>query len=356
MTRPTYATIDTAAFVANYRTAKSMAPGRKAIAVVKANAYGHGAVVLAKALAPEADAFAVACSEEAMELRESGISNRMVLLEGVFEPAELELAAEHRLDIVVHNTQQLDWLHSARLDHPLNAWLKIDTGMHRLGFTPEELGQRYRELQTNPNIAEIVVMTHFARADEPDQPMTGEQLARFRAALGGVDAPLCIANSAAAMAWPEAHGDWIRPGIMLYGASPIGRPDLQAMLRPVMTFEAGLIAIRDLAPGESIGYGARFICDRPTRVGVVAAGYADGYPRHAPDGTPVAIRNRSARIIGRVSMDMLTIDLNGIPDAMLGDRVELWGKQVLADEVATRCRTISYELFTRIALRVHRRC
>jgi alanine racemase len=353
MTRPTYAIIDTAAFVANYRMAKSMAPGRKAVAVVKANAYGHGAVVLAKTLAPEADAFAVACAEEAMELRESGISNRMVLLEGVFEPAELELAAEQRLDIVVHNAQQIDWLNTARLSRPLNAWLKVDTGMHRLGFAPEELAQCFRELRANRNIAEIVVMTHFARADEPDQAMTGEQLARFRSALEGVDAPRCIANSAAAMAWPEAHGDWIRPGIMLYGASPIGQPDLQAKLKPVMTFEAGLIAIRDLAPGESIGYGARFTCERPTRVGVVAAGYADGYPRHAPDGTPVALHDRVSRIIGRVSMDMLTIDLTGNPGSKLGDRVQLWGNRILANEVAVRCRTISYELFIRVNRRVH---
>jgi alanine racemase len=352
MTRPTYAIIDTDAFVANYRAAKAMAPGRKALAVVKANAYGHGAVQLARILAPEADAFAVACSEEAMELRDSGIRNRILLLEGVFEPDELGLAAEQRLDIVVHNDQQVAWLDAAKLPRPLNAWLKVDTGMHRLGFAPEEAAARYQALSANPNVGEIVVMTHFARADEPEQSMTREQLERFRLALEGIDAPLCLANSATAMAWPSVRGDWIRPGIMLYGASPIDDPGLQARLRPVMTFEAGLISIRDLTPGESIGYGARFVCERPTRVGVVAAGYADGYPRHAPDGTPVAIGDRVTRIIGRVSMDMLTVDLNKIPDAQYGDLVRLWGTNPLAQEVAAACGTIAYELFTRVTSRV----
>ena len=354
MTRPTYAIIDTAAFVANYRTAKAMAPGRRALAVVKANAYGHGAVPMARALAPEADGFAVACSEEAMELRESGIDTPILLLEGVFDPEELVLADEQRLDLVVHNAQQIDWLSSTRLSRPIDVWLKIDTGMHRLGFAVDELNARYRQLRADPNVGDIVVMTHFARADEPDRPETLQQLARLHAASGQTDCPLCLANSAASMAWPETHGDWIRPGIMLYGASPIDDPDLQDRLRPVMTFEAGLIAIRDLAAGESIGYGGRFTCERPTRVGVVAAGYADGYPRHAPDGTPVAAGGHLTRLIGRVSMDMLTIDLTEAPNARLGDRVELWGNRVLANSVASHCQTIAYELFTRITQRVHR--
>lgn len=355
MTRPTYAIIDTAAFVANYRTAKAIAGGRRALAVVKANAYGHGAVPLARALAPEADAFAVACTEEAMQLRESGIRNPITLLEGVFEPDEITLAAEQNLDIVVHNARQIEWLKTAKLKRPLRVWLKVDTGMHRLGFAPEEVTDCFAQLKATPNVNDIVVMTHFARADERGQPETLDQLARFDAAVSEVDSQQCLANSAAAMAWPQARGDWIRPGIMLYGASPIGDPDLQERLRPVMTLEAGLIAIRDLGPGEPIGYGGRFTCDRPTRVGVVAAGYADGYPRHAPDGTPVAIGEQITRVIGRVSMDMLTIDLTEVPDARLGDRVELWGNKVLANAVATSCRTISYELFTRITERVHRR-
>jgi alanine racemase len=287
-----------------------------------------------------------------MELRESGIRNRIVLLEGVFEPDELDLAAKEQLDIVVHNAQQIAWLEAAKPARPLNAWLKVDTGMHRLGFAPEDVAARFQALTANRNVGEVVVMTHFARADEPEQSMTNDQLARFQSALADIDAPLCLANSAASMAWPGIQGDWIRPGIMLYGASPIDDPDLQARLRPVMTFEAGLIAMRDLAPGESIGYGARFVCDRPTRVGVVAAGYADGYPRQAPDGTPVAIGDRMTRIIGRVSMDMLTIDLTGIPGARLADRVELWGNTILANEIAAHCQTISYELFTRVTRRV----
>jgi alanine racemase len=287
-----------------------------------------------------------------MELRESGIDNPITLLEGVFEPDELPLAADHRLDIVVHNSQQLDWLEAARLSRPLNVWLKIDTGMHRLGFEPEELTTRHRQLASNDNVDKIVVMTHFARADELGRPTTIEQLQRFQSAFKDINAPTCLANSAASMAWPQAHGEWIRPGIMLYGASPIGDPALQAKLKPVMRFEAGIIAMRDLEPGESIGYGGRFTCDRPTRVGVVAAGYADGYPRNAPDGTPVAIGDQISRIIGRVSMDMLTIDLTTLPNVQPGDRVELWGNQVLANGVAKYCGTIAYELFTRITRRV----
>ena len=354
MSRPTSAFIDTHAFVANYRYAKSLAPGARALAVVKANAYGHGAVVLARTLADEADAFAVACSEEAMELRESGIRNPIVLLEGAFDPAEIDQAAVQGFTLVIHTRTQLDWLLAARPAQPLGVWLKIDTGMHRLGFSPGQLATAHARLAASPNVRDIVVMSHFARADEPDNLATDRQLARLAAAAGGIGGPFSLANSAAIMNWPATHGDWVRPGIMLYGSSPFGEPhSAAAALAPVMRLESCLIAIHDLAAGESIGYGGRYTCKRPTRVGVVAIGYADGYPRHAPDGTPVAVNRREVPLIGRVSMDMLTVDLSTQAEAQIGDPVQLWGDIVSANEVARRSGTIAYELFTGVTRRVH---
>lgn len=354
MSRPTSAVVDTRAFVANYRHAKSLAPRARAVAVVKANAYGHGAVPLARALDGEADAFGVACIEEALELREAGIGAPIVLLEGVFDPLELGDAAFHGLMVTVHSPSQLDWLLATRLPRPLPVWLKIDTGMHRLGFAPPVFGEVYRRLSASPNVAGLVLMTHFACADEPENPATAHQLDLFRRTVEGIEAPTSLANSAALMAWPQTHGDWTRPGLMLYGSSPLedtAGPD--PALDPVMHLESQLIAIHELSAGESIGYGARFTCERATRVGVVAIGYADGYPRHAPDGTPVAVNGQRTQLIGRVSMDMLTVDLNNQPGARVGDPVQLWGDLVGAGEVARLSGTIAYELFTRVNRRVH---
>ena len=356
MSRPSFAIIDTRAFVANYRHAKSLARGARAVAVIKANGYGHGAVTLGRALAAEADAFAVACCEEALELRESGIDNPILLLEGLFEPGEIEDAVQHRLTLVVHSHQQVDWLLAARPARPLDVWLKVDTGMHRLGFEPRELADVHARLSASPNIAKITLMSHFACADETDSPATRQQIQRFREASHGIDAPVSLANSATVLAWPDAHADWIRPGIMLYGSSPFESANPAAdALRPVMRLESELIAIHELGAGDSIGYGARYTCDKPTRVGTVAMGYADGYPRHAPDGTPVAVNGQLTRLIGRVSMDMLTVDLTNQPSAQIGDPVQLWGDRVSANEVARLSGTISYELFTGIARRVHLR-
>jgi alanine racemase len=293
----------------------------------------------------------VACTEEAMELRESQIHNPIVLLEGAFEPAEVTNAAMHDFVLVVHNQHQLDWLLKAHLARPLDVWLKVDTGMHRLGFAPSLLPSIHARLSDSSNVNRIVLMTHFARADETDDPATERQAERFANAGSGIETPHSLANSAATLAWPGMHRDWIRPGIMLYGSSPIEAVDPR--LKPVMRLESRLIAIREIEHGESVGYGARFTCRQRTRVGVVAIGYADGYPRHAPDGTPVAVNGTRTRLIGRVSMDMLTVDLSDQPDAAIGDRVQLWGDLVAATEVAQASGTISYELFTRINRRVH---
>ncbi len=354
MSRPSFAVIDTQAFVANYRHAKALAPGARAVAVIKANAYGHGAVALGRVLAAEADAFAVASTEEAMELRESGIDNPILLLEGAFEPEEIENAASQSFALVLHTINQLDWLLAAKPRQALNVWLKADTGMHRLGFAPHELKEVHARLRASPNVDQIVLMSHFARADETGEAATQNQLALFREATQGLGGRVSLANSAAILAWPQTHGDWVRPGIMLYGSSPLEAGHRAgAALRPVMHLESKLIAVHELSAGDSIGYGGRYTCSEPTRVGVVAMGYADGYPRHAPDGTPVAVNGRPTRLIGRVSMDMLTIDLGEQPDARIGDPVQLWGDLVSANEVARLSGTIAYELFTGITRRVH---
>jgi alanine racemase len=352
VTRPTRARIDLSAIRANYRYAKSLAPDARALAVVKANGYGHGALAVARTLADQADAFGVACLEEALELRESGVRNPILLLEGVYSPDELAVAGRERLALVAHSELQLDWILAARPPHPLSVWLKMDTGMHRLGLPPQSFAGAYARLRACPHVADIVLMTHFARADELDQPFTRSQMEIFQAHCGDIQAPRSLANSPATLAWPAAHADWVRPGIMLYGASPLPGDPGDDLLRPAMTLESAILAIQQLQPGDAVGYGGRFVCDRPMRIGVVAIGYADGYPRHAVDGTPVAVKGRRTRIVGRVSMDMLTVDLTPIEDAKVGDPVELWGRLIPANAVARASDTIAYALFTGITRRV----
>lgn len=355
MSRPTRARIDLQALRENLRHARSLAGTARVLAVVKANAYGHGAVPVARAIAQAADALGVACMEEALKLRDSGIREPIVLLEGVFTPDEIPLADRHRLALVVHSQEQLAWLLGSRPRRPIHCWLKVDTGMHRLGLDPTNLAEAYARLRGAPQIGGLVLMTHLARADEPSHPATPRQFERFAAACAGLSAPRSLANSAALLAWPQSRRDWVRPGILLYGTSPLAEAHPgAAALRPVMRLESTLIAVRDLPAGEPLGYGGHFVCPGPMRVGVVALGYADGYPRHAPDGTPVAVGGRLSRLIGRVSMDMLMVDLTDLPAAGVGDRVELWGAQVSADAVARASGTIPYQLYTGVGARVPR--
>lgn len=355
MSRPARARIDLDALRHNLRYAQALAGPSRIAAVVKANAYGHGAVPVAQALAGQVSALAVACIEEALELRDSGIRAPVLLLEGAFAPDEILLADRHQLALVVHSLEQVAWVLDARLRRPLDCWIKVDTGMHRIGLDPADLNRAYAALRRAPQVGNLVLMTHFARADEPADPATLRQMGRFSAACAGLDAPRSLANSAALIAYADARADWVRPGIMLYGTSPFGQDHPSASrLRPVMHLESALIAVRDLPAGESVGYGGRFICPEPMRVGVVALGYADGYPRHAPDGTPVAVRGRITRLIGRVSMDMLLVDLTALGDARVGDPVELWGPQVSASSVAEASGTIAYQLFTGVSARVAR--
>jgi alanine racemase len=339
--------------LAGFRHARALAVGTRAVAVVKANGYGHGAAGVAGALAGEADAFAVACLEEATALRDAGIQGPVLLLEGVFERAELTEVDRLGLWMVVHDERQLRWLEDYRPRRPFNVWLKLDTGMHRLGLAPGGFAAALGRLRALSTVDCRVAMTHFACADELDNPATARQLQRLVDLAAPERLALSMANSAAVMAWPGAHGDWIRPGIMLYGMSPLDRPHPgDRGLRPAMTLRSSLIAIHELNAGDRVGYGGRYRCDGPTRIGVVAIGYADGYPRHAPDGTPVAVNGKRTGIAGRVSMDMVTVDLGPVPGAAVGDPVELWGAKVSANEVAEACGTIAYELFARVTARV----
>ncbi|WP_414154571.1 alanine racemase [Pseudomonas sp. BNK-43-a] len=343
--RPARALIDLQALRHNYRLARELS-GAKALAVVKADAYGHGAVRCALALETEADGFAVACIEEALELRAAGIKAPVLLLEGFFEASELALIAEHDLWCVVHSLWQLEAIEQTAVRKPLNIWLKLDSGMHRVGLHPKDYHEAYQRLLASGKVARIVLMTHFARADELDASTTEQQVAVFQAARQGLAAECSLRNSPGVLGWPQVPSDWVRPGIMLYGATPFEvEQAAAARLQPVMTLQSRIISVRELPTGESVGYGAKFTSPRPTRVGVVAMGYADGYPRHAPTGTPVVVAGKRTQLIGRVSMDMLCVDLTEVPEAGIGSPVELWGKQVLASDVAQQAGTIPYQIF-----------
>ncbi|GGU49342.1 alanine racemase [Pseudomonas laurentiana] len=343
--RPARALIDLQALRHNYQLARELS-GAKALAVIKADAYGHGAVRCAQALQAEADGFAVACIEEALALREAGIRAPILLLEGFFEASELALIVQHDLWCVVHSLWQLDAIEKASLSKQITVWLKLDSGMHRVGLHPKDYPSAYQRLQATGKVARIVLMSHFARADELDSNASNDQVAVFQAARQGLSAEISLRNSPAVLGWPQIPSDWVRPGIMLYGSTPFEVPQAEAQrLQPVMTLESKVISVRELPAGEPVGYGARFISQRPTRVGVVAMGYADGYPRLAPTGTPVMVAGKRSQLIGRVSMDMLCIDLTDVPEAGLGSPVELWGKNVLASDVAIQAGTIPYQIF-----------
>ena len=343
--RPARALIDLQALRHNYQLAREVT-GAKALAVIKADAYGHGAVRCAQALEADADGFAVACIEEALELRAAGIRAPVLLLEGFFEADELPLIVEHDLWCVVHSLWQLDAIEQAKLAKPIHVWLKLDTGMHRVGLHPSDYKTAYQRLQASGNVANIVLMSHFARADELDCLRSVEQVAVFLAARDDLSADVSLRNSPAILGWPSVPSDWVRPGLMLYGASPFEEDQaLAARLQPVMTLESKVICVRELPAGEPVGYGAKFVTPKPMRIGVVAMGYADGYPRHAPTGTPVLVAGQRSQLLGRISMDMLCIDLTDVPQAGLGSTVELWGKNILASEIAAKAETIPYQIF-----------
>ncbi|MDO4696653.1 MAG: alanine racemase [Neisseria sp.] len=328
----------------NYRILKQI-HGGKLMAVVKADAYGHGAVRCARALADLADAFAVACIEEAIELRENGIEQPVLLLEGVFDEAEYALVEQYGFWPVVASQWQLEALLRHEWKQSVTVWLKMDSGMHRAGFFPHNYAAAYTALKQSGKVADIVHMTHFACADEAEREFTERQIETFDLAVEGLEGECSLSNSAGILAYPQARREWGRAGIALYGVDPLGDGD--SRVRPVMRLVGRIFGERVLQPHEPVGYGAAFFTKRSTRVGLLACGYADGYPRAAQSGTPVAVNGQRSRIIGRVSMDMMTVELNGGLSG-IGAEVELWGDIVAVGEVAAAAGTIAYEILCHV--------
>ena len=353
--RPIRARIAPAAILHNYRVAKRQAPQARAWAVVKANAYGHGQWRAVDALRAEADGFAMLECENAVALREAGITQPILLLEGVFSARDVRAVVEHQLTSVVHCPEQLEmFAHNLPPGVPVSLYLKLNTGMNRLGFTAATLPKAREALRQFPQI-DLTLMTHFADADG-ERGVT-EQLDTFHRMSSDWRGPVSLANSAAILRHPQTHGDWVRPGIMLYGASPFAELTADGLgLQPAMTLESAIIGVQDIVPGDRVGYGGTFAAGKAMRIGVVACGYADGYPRHAPSGTPIAVMGKRTKTVGRVSMDMMACDLTDIPEAGIGAPVTLWGEgiagNVPADEVATAAGTIAYELFCALAPRI----
>ena len=384
MTRPVVASIDLLALRQNLQIVRRAAPGSRLWAVVKANAYGHGVARVWSALSA-ADGFALLNLEEAILLREQGWKGPILLLEGFFHADELAVLDQYRLTTSVHSNWQIkalqqaklffhadelavldqyrlttsvhsNWqikaLQQAKLRAPLDIYLKVNSGMNRLGFMPERVHTVWQQLRAISNVGEMTLMSHFAEAENPQGIV--EPMRRIEQAAEGLDCPRSLANSAATLWHPEAHFDWVRPGIVLYGASPSGQwQDIaNTGLKPVMTLRSEIIAVQNLRPGEAIGYGGLYRTTQEQRIGIVACGYADGYPRVAPSGTPVLVDGVRTTTVGRVSMDMLAVDLTPCPQAGIGAPVELWGKEIKIDDVAASCGTVGYELMCALAPRV----
>lgn len=352
MTRPARVVIDLDAARANLRHVRRLAPKSRVMAVVKADAYGHGLTRMARAFG-DADAFGVACIEEAVALREAGIRKRIVLLEGVFGADELRNVRAHRLDTVVHTVTQIELLEHAPPGASLPVWLKIDSGMHRLGLAPEQAAAMWRRLDACPAVEKpLYLMTHLASAQQRGDPSIERQLQCFEAAIAGISGERTIANSAAIIGAPQTHAEWIRPGLMLYGVSPFDDSvAVQEGLQPVMTLRSALIAVNYICAGEKVGYGGTWTCPEDMPIGVVAMGYGDGYPRHAESGTPMLVNGRRAALIGRPSMDMLIVDLRNAPEAKVGDPVVLWGDGLPVEEIARHAGTIPYQLLCSVKMR-----
>ena len=350
MARPLLAEVNLAALAANVETARRCAPGAELLAVVKANAYGHGLDRVLPALA-DADGLALLELDVAVALRQRRYSRRMLLLEGFFAGDELAEIAARRLAVVVHDAEQVRMLETAHLARPIEVFLKINSGMNRLGVRPQSVPALAERLARCTSVAAVRLMTHFARAEEDDG--LADQLAAFESACKGLPYPRSLANSAGVVRFNEVGGEIVRPGIMLYGSSPFAGETADSLgLEPVMTLRSALIAVQDLHTDESVGYGGTYVAARPHRIGVVACGYADGYPRHAPNGAPVLVAGRRVPLAGRVSMDMMTVDLSDVPEASVGTDVVLWGAGLPVDEVAAAAGTVSYELLCAVAPRV----
>ena len=353
MSYTTIAYVDLNALQHNLQKIRDYAPHSKVLAMVKANAYGHGLIPIARALA-NADALGIARIHEAIQLREAGIQNTLVLMEGFFEAWEIPLVIEHDLQVVVHNFEQIALLQQAITYKPISVWLKIDTGMHRLGFVAEEVLEAWQQLNACQAIAKnIRLMTHFSDAEMLHLPLTSNQIKLFNQLTQHLPGEKSLANSAAIMAWPQSHLDWIRPGIMLYGINPFPeRVGIDNGLQPVMTLISRILTIHQRKKGETIGYNGTYICPDDMRTGIIAIGYGDGYPRYISSDTPVIINDRRTQILGRVSMDMTTINLQLFPHSQVGDEVILWGKSLPIEIIAHCANTSPYELLCGMTQRV----
>lgn len=352
MSRNTIARIDLAAIRHNLSVVRRLAGNSRIVCVVKADAYGHGLSRVCKAL-DDADVLAVATTGEGFSCRKEGWTGRLLLLEGPSNAEELDDAVAMGAEMVIHHENQLQLLARRQADVPAALWLKIDSGMHRLGFPPQSAAEIYDQLQQHSNGNPIILMSHFACADDRKNPMTNRQIQVFDKSVSGLKGEMSLANSAAILNYPESHRDYVRPGIMLYGVSPCcDRSAEEIGLQPAMNLVCDLIAINRVSKGESIGYGAAYSCPQDMLVGIAAIGYGDGYPRQAQNGTPVLVNGQRANLVGRVSMDMITIDLSGLENVQVGDRVTLWGAGLPLEEVALWANAIPYELICGVTARV----
>jgi alanine racemase len=350
MARPLLAQINLAALRANLARARERVADAQLLAVVKADAYGHGLRRVLPALS-DADGLALLELNAAVTLREQHYARRILLLEGFFEAQELAEIAARRLAVVVHHWEQVKMLEAATVQRPIEVFVKINTGMNRLGFRPTDAHAIVERLSHTPSVAVLRLLTHLARAEE-DEGLRA-QLDAFEEACTGLPYPRSVANSAGVIRYREVGGDYVRPGIMLYGSSPFPYDTAEMLgLKPVMTLKSALIGVQDLRPNESVGYGGSYTAARAVRIGVVACGYADGYPRHAPNGTPVLVCGKKVRTAGRVSMDMLTVDLTDVPEASIGSPVVLWGEGLPVDDVAAAASTVGYQLLGGVSARV----
>lgn len=355
MGRPTFLHIDATALQHNVSRIKTYAPDQRILAMVKADAYGCGMHMVLPVLGPLVDGFGVACIEEAQTAKALCPDKECILLHGLFTAEDMSDVIAMQLSVVVHNSQQLTWLTTRATDVSIKVWVKVDTGMHRLGFSPQELGQVLHTLRACTWIdPQIGLMTHLGCADLPDSVPCQAQLHIWEEiAQQYPDMPQSVANSAALVALPQTRADVIRPGLLLYGASPFSeRLGTDLDLRPVMHFMSSITTIHHYLPGDAIGYGATWVCKRPSVIGVIPVGYGDGYPRHIKTNTRVWINGQTAPIVGRISMDMMTVDLTDCPNVHIGDQVELWGKHIPIEVVARQAHTVAYELMTQVTRRV----
>ena len=354
MSPAAYAVLDLDAVRHNLAKVRSCAPGAKVMALVKANGYGHGMLRIAEAL-QNTDAFAVARADEGTRLRKAGLKNRIAVLEGFACAEEVDDLLEFQLEPVLHTFSQLEILETRKEQEALTVWLKIDTGMNRLGFKAKDFSAVYERLKNCTIVRQSVnLMTHLANADDKNDDKTLKQIRQFNETVADYPGHRSIANSAGILGWPQSLADWVRPGVMLYGISPF--PDstgLELGLKPVMSLHSRLIAVKPVLEGETVGYGGSWICENSTMLGIVAIGYGDGYPRYAKAGTPVLVNGKRVPLVGRVSMDMITVDLATQPDAKPGDAVTLWGDGLAVEEIARWADTIPYTLVCGVTQRVH---